>query len=87
MLLAIGVSLIVAITVVVVAVWGIVGGVYTPTNSSGQNQPTGSAGESKCSHCKSVKSYYNGLNWFQKAIKLIWYGYKKIECAMNGCPI
>lgn len=80
-------GVVIGVTVVAVVVWGIIGGVYRRPNSKGQNHPTGSGGGSNCSHCKEVQSYFNGLHWIIKALKLVWYGYKKIECAIQGCPI
>ncbi|EDP94534.1 hypothetical protein U8527_16565 [Kordia algicida OT-1] len=78
----------VGIAIGVVATWGVIGGMYRKPNSKGQNHPTGNAGgSSSCSHCREVKSYYDGLSLGIKILKFVWYGYKKIECAIQGCPI
>ena len=78
------IGLAIGLTVVGIALWGIIGGMGSPTNNPA---PPGSSGGKKCTYCNGVKSYYNGLSLFWKVVKLIWYGYRKVDCAIQGCPI
>jgi hypothetical protein len=64
-----------------VILWGILGGTFPSTGSNG-SAPTGGG----CDGCKGLDLWWNGLKWGQKALQLVWYGWKKADCALKGCP-
>jgi hypothetical protein len=74
------VALIVA--VVVVAVWGVAGGILPATGSNG-GFPTGSG----CDACKNLKWWWMGLSLWQKFREWAFYHWKRMDCFMRGCPM
>jgi hypothetical protein len=75
---------IVGIAAAAVVVGSILAGEVDST-SSGNSGGVDQDGE-KCEGCRSAKRWWNSLSRWKKAAYLVWYGYKKAQCNLSGCP-
>lgn len=68
------------IAIIVVLVWGIVGGTYHPSGAFGP-VPTGEG----CASCKGLSRWYSGLSKWNKLFEFAWYCWKRGDCWLKGC--
>lgn len=73
---------IIAAIVVVIIVWGVLGGTF-PSSGSNGGIPDGSG----CELCKKLLFWWLGLSFWKRIWMGAWYNWKKVDCYLKGCPI